>query len=170
MGRLTKQHKFLTSEVRESLLEPENIQRDLQIGLTVLESYRKTRNPERKKRFKEELTNVIKRVCIQSADHEEETTEAKKKIQELEQRLREKDDCAQVWKNRSIKLEMKISDSMEYRRLYEDQKKSNRTAERDYGVLYRENQRLQERIDELKKQNKALKKVAKSKKIQPCDR
>ena len=75
----------------------------------------------------------------------------------------DKDDCAQVWKNRSIKLEMKISDSMEYRRMYEDQKKSNRTAERDYGILYRENERLKERIEELKKQNKALKKVAKSK-------
>ena len=166
MGRLTKRHKFLTSEVRDSLLEPENIQRDLQIGLNVLESYRKSRNPVRKKRFKQELTNVLKRMCLQYHD---ETTEAQKKIQELEERLREKDDRAQVWKNRSLKLEMKISDSMEYRRMYEDQKKSNRTVEADIGVLCRENDRLKERIEELKKQNKALKKVAKSKKTQPCD-
>jgi len=163
MGRLTKRHKFLTSEVRDSLLEPEDIQRDLQIGLKVLESYRKSRNPERKKRFKQELTNVLKRMCLQSSDNHDETIEAQKKIQDLEQRLRDKDDCAQVWKNRSIKLEMKISDSMEYRRMYEDQKKSNRTIEADIGVLCRENERLKERIEELKKQNKALKKVAKAK-------
>jgi len=155
MGRLSKEHKHLTSNIIDFLLEPESIQKNLQVGLTLLESYRKTRNPQRKQRFKEELINIMKHLCVDSYRNKEETSETKKKVRRLEEH-------GQTWKNKYINLEMKINDALEYRQLYQDQKKSNRNAERDYGVLYRENSKLRETIEKLKEQNKALKKEAKT--------
>ena len=154
MGRLSKEHKILTSNIIDFLLEPESVQKNLQVGLNVLESYRKTRNAQRKQRFKGELTNVLKHLCLASYRNHEEALETKKKVRRLEEH-------AQTWKNKCIRLEMKISDSLEYRQMYEDQKKTNRNAQTDYGVLYRENQRLLERIEKLKEENKALKAAAK---------
>ena len=153
MGRLSKQHKFLTSKVLDFLLEPENIQKNLHVSLTVLESYRKTRNSQRKKRFKTELTNVIKHLCIGSYRFEE----AKKEVRGLEDRLVATTRHVQDWRNKCIRLEMNINDSLEYRKLYLDQKKTNRNAERDYGTLFRENEKLKERIARLQEQNEALK-------------
>ena len=161
MGRVSKQHKILTSNVLAFLLEPESIQKNLQAGLKVLESYAKTRNSQRKQRFKEELTNVLKHLCVDSYESADSLQEAKKKIRGFDHRLREKDEHAQDWKNKCISLEMKISDSLEYRKMYEDQKKANRNIQRDYCGLYRENNKLRERIEELKQENKALKKEVK---------
>ena len=164
MGRLTENHKKLTSDVRDSLLEPEEIQKDLKVGLTVLESYRKSRNPERKKRFKKELTNVLARLSLNSYWHQKETAEANETIAELKKELIEKDKHCQTWKNQAIKLESSLADSKEYRQMYEDQKKSSRCAERDYGILYRQNDHLETRVDDLKKKIKELKAQVKTSK------
>ena len=161
MGRLTENHKKLTSDVRDSLLEPEEIQKDLKVGLTVLESYRKSRNPERKKRFKKELTNVLARLSLKSYWHQKKANET---IAELKQQLMDKDKHCQSWKNQAIKLESSLADSKEYRQMYEDQKKSSRNVERDYGILYRQNEHLETRVDDLKKRIKELKAQVKTSK------
>ena len=157
MGRLTKEHKFLTSKILGFHLEPQSIQKNLEISLNVLESYRKTRNSERKKRYKEQLTNIFSHLCLDSYMLEG----SKKTISELEKKMTQKDEHAQSWKNKCISLEMKIRDSLEYRGLYEEQKKTTRNRERDYNILLRENERLLERNARLKEQNKDLKKQAK---------
>ena len=164
MGRLTERHKKLTLDIKEFLLGPEEVQKDLKVGLTVLESYRKSRNPERKKRFKKELTNVIARLSINSYIHQKETAEANETIEELKKELIEKDKHCQSWKNQAIKLETSLADSKEYRQMYEDQKKSSRSAERDYGILYRQNDHLETRVDDLKKKIKELKAQVKTSK------
>ena len=158
MGRLTKEHKFLTSNILGYLLEPEEVQKKLEISLNVLESFRKTRNSDRKKKYKEQLINIFKHLCLDSYKLEKSKEAFDKTTTELEERISQKDDHAQSWKNKFIKLEMKIQDSLEYRQLYEDQKKTTRSSQKDYNLLLRENDRLLERIKKLKEQNKDLKK------------
>ena len=105
MGRVSKEFKNLTKKVPEFLIEKEATAKNLKACRRVLESILRSRASEKKNRYKEELDNIFKNLCVAQQDKEdlEKKLEA---LQEENQRLRQKKND---WYDKYLRLQIKTS-------------------------------------------------------------
>ena len=71
MGRVSKEFKNLTKKVPEFLIEKEATAKNLKACRRVLESILRSRASEKKNRYKEELDNIFKNLCVAQQDKED---------------------------------------------------------------------------------------------------
>ena len=105
MGRVSKEFKNLTKKVPQFLIERETTKKNLKACRRVLESILRSRASEKKNRYKEELDNIFKNLCIGLQDKEE-MEQKLKLLQEENQRLREKKND---WYDKYLRLQIKTS-------------------------------------------------------------
>ena len=105
MGRVSKEFKNLTKKVPEFLIEKEATAKNLKACRRVFESILRSRASEKKNRYKEELDNIFKNLCVAQQDKEdlEKKLEA---LQEENQRLRQKKND---WYDKYLRLQIKTS-------------------------------------------------------------
>lgn len=105
MGRVSKEFKNLTKKVPQFLIEKETTQKNLKACRRVLESILRSRASEKKNRYKAELDNIFKNLCVAQQDK----ADLEKKLEVLEeenQRLREKKND---WYDKYLRLQIKTS-------------------------------------------------------------
>ena len=105
MGRVSKEFKNLTKKVPEFLIEKETTQKNLKACRRVLESILRSRASEKKNRYKKELDNIFKNLCVAQQEKED----LKKKLEALQkenQRLLEKKND---WYDKYLRLQVKTS-------------------------------------------------------------
>ena len=141
------------------LTERLDTKKKLGICNQLLDSLLKTRtnNKERRDTYITNIRNCFKTLCIQSTD----LLEEKRKHEETKQDLSRESRKRAELRDKLTEAEIQNSKYSEYKARFEEQKLCTYRSEQDYGELLRENDILKETIENLKEQNKILKKQAK---------
>ena len=139
------------------LLEREDTQKKLSICTKLLESLMKTRsnNKVRRDKYKNDLTNCLKKLCIHSTD----LLETRKKLEETKEDLSRQSRQRCELQDRLLEVEYENRESSQYKERFEEQRELKHKSEQNYAELLRENDSLKERLKELKNKKKDFKTV-----------
>jgi hypothetical protein len=107
MGRVSKEFKNLTKNVSQFLTEQETTQKNLKACRRVLESILKSRASEKKKRYKQQLDNMFKNLCV-GLDTNEKLQKQLDESRKENARLRQKKN---EWHDKYLRLQTKTSKS-----------------------------------------------------------
>ena len=156
MPRPTKMFTKLTKEVNPDLFTSEENQEKMKVFSQLLEQYGRTKHSDRKKKYKQQLTTVFQRLCLQIDDGRQEVTNSEKEIASLQQRLKQKHKAVEKAQEREVRLQCRLDKAHDWETMYRQQRQSNRTQNSEYSALLRENEALESKLQTLKKRLEKL--------------
>ena len=149
MPRPSKEKIRMTNgKVFRFLMERPLCQQKFKICCDLLQSILKTRsnNKERRDKYILQLTNTFKRLCSDSTD----LLEAKEKLKQCSTKIAASQEKRSDQRDYIIKLENKLKDKADLETRLESAKLAMYSAEKDNGILARENEELKKKLGLLK--------------------
>lgn len=148
MGRKTKQKiEFTERRVYSYLLEREDTKKKLTALEQIFESFTKTRNSDRKKKYKADLMNAFRVLCSDSTDLIEWKEKLKKARESSERQSKKRAELTDI----VLALERTNKKLGDYETSLDLERESKYKTEEAYGKLLDENRELQ---NKLRKQQK----------------
>ena len=156
MPRPTKRFLKLTREVNPALLTSPETTEKLKVFSQLLEQFSRTRHSDRKKKYKQQLTTVFQRLCLEAEDSQREVRALEKEVSSLERTIAQKQRAVEKAQEHEVRTQCKLDKACDWKAMYEEQRKLNRSQNSDYSALLRENGALESKLETAKKRIKRL--------------
>ena len=158
MPRPTKLFLKLTKELPIKLLESttDESKEKLKVFSQLLEQFSRTRHSDRKKKYKNQLTTVFQRLCLELDDSKREVVGCEKEVDSLDKKLKQKQRAVEKAQEREVRTQCKLDKALDWERLYHEQQKTNRVQSSHFSSLLRENTVLEGKLETARKRVKKL--------------
>ena len=165
MPRPTKTFLKLTKEVTPELLgsTSDETKEKLKVFSQLLEQFSRTRHSDRKKKYKQQLATVFQRICLEVDDSQRDVRALEKEVSSLERTITQKQRAVEKAQEREVRTQCKLDKACDWKAMYEEQRRANRSQNSDYSALLRENEALESKLETSRERVKKLQQKKESK-------
>ena len=155
MPRPSKTFLKLTNELNSKLLSSDSSEK-LKVFTQVLEQFERTHHSDRKAKYRTQLMNAFRCVCLQLESEKKDVAYLEERETFLENRLDQKTKAVEKAQSQYNRIQTKLNDASKFKFMYDEQTRAFRSHESEFSKLLRENTVLESKLATAKKRIERL--------------